>query len=83
MSVENFTSEDWKLYNEGCQKLIAAIKARRTKIMADISYPTDANGAPLDYFDESLVPIISEGFERWCFRPALFPSLLTSCRRDL
>ena len=59
MSVEKFTSEDWAKYNEGCKKVIEAIKTSKwysktdgKKVMAEISYPVDANGMYIFNIDQ-------------------------------
>ncbi len=59
MSVENFTSEDWAKYNEGCKKVIEAIRASKwysktdgKRVMAEITKPVDANGMDVPLYGE-------------------------------
>ena len=59
MSVEKFTSEDWAKYNEGCKKVIEAIKTSKwysktdgKSVMAEITKPVDANGMDVPPYEE-------------------------------
>ena len=67
------TGFDWQAYNEGCRKVIEALKKQdwhksESKVahMAEISYPVDANGSE-----------IASDEEEWVV------GMLTGCKRDL